>query len=309
MHNRWQLLVVMALALAAYGGDNNSGTELSAAQAVSTTTMTTIQPTTTTGPTPTTTTTTNPPGEREPAQPGSGSGETTPTGQEKTYKVVEGDTIWTIAEANMPGEPTNQEVAEYVDQVEKTNRDRLQSGDPDLIEPGETIILPPVAAPAEPTQEADRNTHDVAEGDNLWTIARDHLAKAPGGGSGEPTNQEVTEYWAKVVEANRDRLQSGDPDLIEPGEMIILPPVPSAPAEPAPETREQVSHVVVEGDNLWTIAGDHLAEARSGGAGELTTREVAAYWLRVIEANAGNLRSGDPDLIYPGETIVLPPVD
>jgi nucleoid-associated protein YgaU len=222
MHNRWQLLVVMALALAAYGGDNNSGTELSAAQAVSTTT---------TGPTPRTTT--NPPGEREPAQPGSGSGETTPTGQEKTYKVVEGDT--------------------------------------------------------------------------LWTIARDHLAEAPGGGSGEPTNQEVTEYWAKVVEANRDRLR--DPDLIEPGETIILPPVPFAPAEPAPETREQVSHVVVEGDNLWTIAGDHLAEARSGGAGELTTREVAAYWLRVIEANAGNLRSGDPDLIYPGETIVLPPVD
>jgi nucleoid-associated protein YgaU len=226
MHNRWQLLVVMALALAAYGGDNNSGTELSAAQAGSTTT--TIQPTTT-GPTPTTTTT-NPPGEREPAQPGSGSAETTPTGQEKTYKVAEGDT--------------------------------------------------------------------------LWTIARDHLAEAPG----EPTNQEVAEYWAKVKAANRHRLDSGDPDLIEPGETIILPPV-ATPAEPTPETREQASHVVVQGDNLWTIAGDHLAEARSGGASELTTREVAAYWLRVIEANASKVRSGDPDLIYPGETIVLPPVD
>jgi nucleoid-associated protein YgaU len=232
MHNRWQVLVVMALALAAYGGDNNSATELSAAQEVSTTT--TIQPPTTAEPIPSTSTT-NPPGEREPDEPGSGSGETTPTGQEKTYKVVEGDT--------------------------------------------------------------------------LWTIARDHLAKASGGDSSEPTDHEVTEYWAKVAEANRGRLQSGGPDLIYPGEEITLPPVPSAPAEPAPGTRVQASHMVAERDNLWTIARDHLAEARSGGTGELTTREVAAYWLRVVEANARNLRSGDPDLIYPGETIALPPVD
>ena len=66
----------------------------------------------------------------------------------------------------------------------------------------------------------------MAEGQTLWTIARDHLAKASGGGSGEPTSQEVTmEHRAKVVEANQGRLESGDPDLIFPGEEIILPPV------------------------------------------------------------------------------------
>jgi nucleoid-associated protein YgaU len=146
--------------------------------------------------------------------------------------VAEGDTIWTIARdklAKAPGggsgEPTDQEVAEYVDQVEKTNRGRLQSGDPDLIEPGETIVLPPVAARAGPAPEAGRNRHAVAEGETLWTIARDRLAKASGGGSGEPTNQELTEYWAKVVAANQGRLESGDPDLIYRGEEIILPPV------------------------------------------------------------------------------------
>ena len=63
-------------------------------------------------------------------------------GETSREKVVEGDTLWTIAEANMPGEPTTQEVADYVDQVAGANRDRLRSGDPDLIEPGETIILP-----------------------------------------------------------------------------------------------------------------------------------------------------------------------
>jgi hypothetical protein len=34
----------------------------------------------------------------------------------------------------------------------------------------------------------------------------------------------VAEYWAKVVEANRDRLESGDPDLIFPKEKVVLPP-------------------------------------------------------------------------------------
>jgi hypothetical protein len=38
MRYRWQLLVIMALALGAFGGDNNSGTEQSAAPAISTTT-------------------------------------------------------------------------------------------------------------------------------------------------------------------------------------------------------------------------------------------------------------------------------
>jgi len=149
MHNRWQLLVVLALALGAFGGDNNSGAEQSVAAAISTTT---IQPPTTTEPTPATSTT-NPPGEREPDEPSSGGGEaTTPeAGQETTYNVVAGD--------------------------------------------------------------------------SLWSIARDHLAEASGGGADEPTTSEVADYWLRVVEANARNLRSGDPDLIYPGEMIVLPPV------------------------------------------------------------------------------------
>ncbi|HSK37287.1 MAG TPA: LysM peptidoglycan-binding domain-containing protein, partial [Actinomycetota bacterium] len=67
--------------------------------------------------------------------------------------------------------------------------------------------------------------YEIKPGDNLWSIARAHLAKARSGGSGEPTNREVAEYWMRVVEANRDRLESGDPDLIYPREKIVLPPV------------------------------------------------------------------------------------
>jgi hypothetical protein len=73
--------------------------------------------------------------------------------------------------------------------------------------------------------EDEEQPYRVASGDNLWTIARAHLARARGGGSGEPTNREVADYWIRVVEANRDGLRSGDPDLIYPGEEITLPPV------------------------------------------------------------------------------------
>jgi uncharacterized membrane protein YgcG len=72
---------------------------------------------------------------------------------------------------------------------------------------------------------------------------------------------------------------------------------------------QEREHEVVAGDNLWVIARDHLAAARSGGSGEPTTREVARYWVKVVEANRDRLRSGDPDLIYPKERIILPPLD
>jgi nucleoid-associated protein YgaU len=65
---------------------------------------------------------------------------------------------------------------------------------------------------------------------------------------------------------------------------------------------------VVRGDNLWTIARDHLAEARGRPAADLSDREIAAYWVTVVERNRARLRSRDPDLIYPGEVVELPPV-
>ena len=76
-----------------------------------------------------------------------------------------------------------------------------------------------------------------------------------------------------------------------------------------PGPGQEQAYRVERGDNLWAIARDHLARAHSGGSGEPTNREVAHYWLRLVEANKDGLRSGDPDLIYPDEEITLPPVD
>ena len=84
-----------------------------------------------------------------------------------------------------------------------------------------------------------------------------------------------------------------------------------AGAAPARETRLPIGSsiepppadqvVVVRGDHLWKISERHI-ETTSPGL------PVAPYWLEVIEVNQPALRSGDPDLIYPGEVIVLPEI-
>jgi nucleoid-associated protein YgaU len=39
----------------------------------------------------------------------------------------------------------------------------------------------------------------------------------------EPSDSEVAPYWVSVVEANRNSIRSGNPDLIYPGEVVLLP--------------------------------------------------------------------------------------
>ncbi len=63
-------------------------------------------------------------------------------------------------------------------------------------------------------------------------------------------------------------------------------------------------HDVVAGEHLWSIAEGHLQHVLGRRPGEA---ETATYWAHLIEANRGRLRSGNPDLIYPGETVMCPP--
>jgi hypothetical protein len=85
------------------------------------------------------------------------------------------------------------------------------------------------------------------------------------------------------------------------------PPAPSATPPPlAPPTISpgRAVHVIVPGENLWTIARDHLRDL--GVPDDDAT--VARYWRTLCEANRASLRSGDVDLVHPGETLELPPV-
>jgi nucleoid-associated protein YgaU len=80
--------------------------------------------------------------------------------------------------------------------------------------------------------------------------------------------------------------------------------VAPAPTDPS-AARRPATHLVVEGDNLWRIASARLA-ARYGRVP--SDAEVVAYWRRLIDANRATLRSGDPNLIFPGEVVALPSV-
>lgn len=70
-------------------------------------------------------------------------------------------------------------------------------------------------------------TWQVAPGDHFWSIATTTLAEAYGR---TPTTGEIHEYWLEIIEANRELIVSGSPDLIYPGEALDLT-LPAIPAD------------------------------------------------------------------------------
>ncbi len=81
----------------------------------------------------------------------------------------------------------------------------------------------PTAEP-EPHSGSDLQLWTVSEGDHLWKIAmktlRDH---------GHPTEPAaVVGYWQQLIDLNSEAL-NGNPDLIHPGTVLTLPPVPPRP--------------------------------------------------------------------------------
>jgi len=62
--------------------------------------------------------------------------------------------------------------------------------------------------------------------------------------------------------------------------------------------------LVRPGDHLWKIAGEHLTIVLGR---QPSQREHARYWVDVVDAARPVIRSHNPDLIYPGEQVPLPP--
>lgn len=83
-----------------------------------------------------------------------------------------------------------------------------------------------------------------------------------------------------------------------PANEVRLPVMVSTETKAADEPD---SVVVRKGDHLWKISARHLGDGAADS-------DIAPYWLRVIDVNTPHLRSGDPDLIYPGEVVQLPAI-
>lgn len=70
-------------------------------------------------------------------------------------------------------------------------------------------------------------TWTVAPGESLWSIAEELLADA---WRRPPADGEIDPFWRSLVERNRGRLvDQADPDLIHPGQVLEVPPLPSPP--------------------------------------------------------------------------------
>jgi hypothetical protein len=100
------------------------------------------------------------------------------------------------------------------------------------------------------------------------------------------------------------------PDRAPLPSTTAVPPAPAAPpvATSAPAPSPVATHRVAPGEHLWSIAAAHVAASTGRAADELTAAEIAPYWSRVVEVNRPGLHSGNPNLVYPGEIVELPPL-
>lgn len=102
--------------------------------------------------------------------------------------------------------------------------------------PGNTALVAPVTTRGRPppspgpsdTPTPGPPTWTTQSGENLWSIAMSVLTRA----SGRPTpDSDVAGYWLSLITANRERLvDPRDPDLIYPGQVFVLPPLPDSPS-------------------------------------------------------------------------------
>lgn len=158
--------------------------------------------------------------------------------------------------------------------------------------PAAVLLAPPAPDPSTahpPTAGASVELTVPSTGDSLQPVVRvsdDGVVIPPG-------YQEPTE-------------PAYEPTIGVPGSVSAESGNIGAARTSVDETIEQAqatTHIVVDGDNLWRISESHLAAITGVSP---SSADLVAYWSAVIETNVGNLVSGDPDLIYPGEVLVLP---
>lgn len=147
---------------------------------------------------------------------------------------------------------------------------------------GTSTLAPPLPAPTSPVppSTAPPGTTTVAP----HPAAPDPAAPDP---AAPPSTSPAPPPTAAAADA--DPLDRPDP---EPEDTFAIPATPG-------------TRVVLRGDTLWSIAAEHLA---AGTGTPPTDADVARHWLALIDENRPTLSSGDPDLIFPGEVVRLPPL-
>jgi hypothetical protein len=86
------------------------------------------------------------------------------------------------------------------------------------------------------------------------------------------------------------------PPTTAPLAIPTAPPTPIPTPTPSRTAATATTHVVMAGESLWSIARDRVGDGDA----------LLPYWRALCDANRATLRSGDVNVIAPGETLVLP---
>lgn len=227
-----------------------------------------------------------------------------------TFRVGRHDTLWSIAEATL-GDGRRWKEIRTVNTGRTMTDGRLFTDTTETLRQGWVLVLPADASVADDSDTTTEKAGEVTvrRGDNFWKIAQATLTSAWGR---PPSDGEISLYWRQLVAANRDRLAPPhDPDLIYPGQIFELPPVPTdpqiAPTATTPESDVEAGEVTVQaGDNFWSIAISALADAWDRIP---TSAETIPYWKALVDGNRDRLAPPhDPNLIYPGQVFHLPAI-
>lgn len=176
----------------------------------------------------------------------------------RTYRVKAGDSLSAIARDHLGN-------LERWHELYAANQDQV--ADPNLIQPGETLVLP------------ETPTYTVKPGDTLKAIAAAKLGSA--------------DRWREIYDLNRKVLPS--PGVVPPGIQLALP-AGSAGAGPTGAKpglgvkAVQAYHTVKPGDSLSLLARRYLGSERR--------------WTEIYYANSHKI--ANPNWLFPGQVLAIP---
>lgn len=144
--------------------------------------------------------------------------------------------------------------------------------------------VPGAAVPAQPAHPAPRQhprTH---------TVASQPRHPVPRTLAPEASGEEVAP--TATVERSTEELSA----VAGPSERLTQSPQTGGLSHPRAASKSRGHHTVREGESLWTIA--RYLGGRGASDGDIA-REVSRLW----SLNAGTIRTGNSDLIYPGQVL------
>ncbi len=114
--------------------------------------------------------------------------------------------------------------------------------------------------------------HKVAKGESLWQISLKYYNDGY--------------KWVEIAKVNN----LANPDLIEQDQTLVIPELTVVPAVEEEKSIPTSEYLVVQGDNLWSIAVRAYADGYQ--------------WVKIWEANKTKIVN--PDLIEIGAKLLLP---